>query len=148
MCPQNALVKALIDHIVLDRSEIVILDMEAGLEHFGRGTARGVDYLLIIEPTIKSLETAKRSLLLARELGISRVWCILNKVKSSEEADYIIKKAIEMNLQVKVFIPYDINVVTAELLGVSIFDYNKNSPFILAIDKLCQYLLNDWYKGK
>jgi CO dehydrogenase maturation factor len=149
MCPQNALVKALIDHIVLDRSEIVILDMEAGLEHFGRGTARGVDYLLIIiEPTIKSLETAKRSLLLARELGISRVWCILNKVKSSEEADYIIKKAIEMNLQVKAFIPYDINVVTAELLGVSIFDYNKNSPFILAIDKLCQYLLNDWYKGK
>jgi CO dehydrogenase maturation factor len=149
MCPQNALVKALIDHVVLDRNEVVILDMEPGLEHFGRGTARGVDYLLVvIEPAVKSIETARRSALLARELGISKVWCILNKVKSDEEANYIIKKAEEMGLQVKAVIPYDNNVVVAELLGVSILDYNKDSPFVLAVDKLCQYLLDDWYRGK
>jgi len=148
MCPQNAIVRALVDHIVLDRSEVVILDMEAGLEHFGRGTARGVDYLLIVmEPTLKSLETAKRSLFLARELGISRVWCVLNKVRSSEEVDYIVKKALDLELHVKALIPYDTNVETAELLGVSILDYNKNSPFVLAVDKLCHYLLNDWYRN-
>ncbi|MEM2984325.1 MAG: AAA family ATPase [Candidatus Jordarchaeaceae archaeon] len=61
MCPSNALIRALLSHMVLKRDEVVILDMEAGIEHLGRGTAKGVDAMIIvIEPGTKSLDLAKR----------------------------------------------------------------------------------------
>jgi len=146
LCPQNALVKSLVDHIVLARNEVVVLDMEAGLEHFGRGTAKGVDYLLIVmEPTIKSLETARRSITLVRELGIGRVWGILNKVRSDEEVEFINRKSRDLGIDIVSTIPYDDNVVTAEMAGVSILDYDSNSPFVSAVSRLCDILLKDWY---
>jgi CO dehydrogenase maturation factor len=148
MCPQNTLVKALVEHIVLERKDVVVLDLEAGLEHFGRGTARGVDYLLIVmEPTLKALETAKRSFLLAKELGIGRVWGVLNKVKSSDEEKYFIEKAHEFGLPVKISIPFDSNVEVTERLGVAVLDYSRESPFISAVDRLCQCIISDWYRG-
>ncbi len=146
MCPQNALVKALVDHIVLARDEVVILDMEAGLEHFGRGTARGVDYLLVVmEPTVNSLENAARSVALAKELGIGKVWCVLNKVRSQEEVEYVQERSQSLGLHIRAVIPYDSYVTTAELRGVPILDYDNNSLFVLAVDELCRNVLGDWY---
>jgi len=146
MCPQNALVRALVEHVVLARDEVVILDMEAGLEHFGRGTTRGVDYLLVVmEPAASSLENAARSLALARELGIGRVWGVLNKVRVREEVEYVLERLRGLGLHVRAVIPYDSYVTTAELLGVPILDYSDSSPFVLAVDELCRNLLSDWY---
>jgi CO dehydrogenase maturation factor len=146
MCPQNSLIRALVDHIVLARDEVVILDMEAGLEHFGRGTAKSVDYLLVVmEPTASSLENAARSVALAKELGISRVWCLLNKVRNQEEVEYVRERSRSLGLHIRVVIPYDSYVTTAELRGVPVLDYSNNSPFVLAVDELCKNLLSDWY---
>lgn len=79
MCPENAFVREVTAHLLTERNEIVILDLEAGLEHLGRGTARGVDVMLIVLGSSRqSLETGKRIRSLARELGIPRVWAVAN----------------------------------------------------------------------
>ncbi|MGD9338600.1 MAG: AAA family ATPase, partial [Syntrophobacterales bacterium] len=61
LCPENALLKTLVSHLILARGEIVIMDMAAGLEHLGRGTAQAVDRLIIVvEPGRRSIEVAQR----------------------------------------------------------------------------------------
>ena len=72
-CPESVLLKSLVRHLVLKRDEMVILDMEAGIEHLGRGTAMGVDAMLaVVEPGQRSVETAHRVREMAAALGISR----------------------------------------------------------------------------
>ncbi len=79
MCPENAFVREVLDHILTERNEVVILDLEAGYEHLGRGTARGVDVLLIVLGSSRqSLETAKRIRSLAAQLRIEKVWTVAN----------------------------------------------------------------------
>jgi len=89
-CPANALLRALLRHLVLDRDELVVVDMEAGIEHLGRATAQGVDALLVVvEPDLRSLETAARILPLAREIGLGRVWAVGNKVEGAEDEEFL-----------------------------------------------------------
>ncbi|MEM2021815.1 MAG: AAA family ATPase [Zestosphaera sp.] len=148
LCPQNALIKALIDHVILKRGEVIVMDMEAGLEHFGRATARGVDVLLVImEPTYKSLETARRSSNYARELGIKNVWGVLNKVMNEREAEEFSRRAEEMGVEVKAVIPFDVNVVEAEKLGIAIIDYNEDTVFTRSLEKLCDLISEDITRG-
>ncbi len=86
-CPENAFLKALLRHLMTEREEVVILDMEAGIEHLGRGTVEAVDSLIIVvEPNQLSVETAKRIKNLAREIGLSRIQVVGNKVR--EESDW------------------------------------------------------------
>ncbi len=86
ICPQSTLLKRLVSHVVLQRKELVLLDMEAGIEHLGRGTAGGVDALLVVvDPDRQSIQTARTIDRLARETGIEKIFVILNKVRSSEE---------------------------------------------------------------
>jgi CO dehydrogenase maturation factor len=81
MCPENAFVREVLDHILTERNEVVILDLEAGYEHLGRGTARGVDVLLVVLGSSRqSFETAKRIRSLASELQIEEVWAVVNGV--------------------------------------------------------------------
>jgi CO dehydrogenase maturation factor len=85
-CSPSALLKALMLHVLAQPDEWVLLDMEAGLEHLGRGSSSGVDCLLIVvEPFHNSLETARRIGVLAGDLGIKKVWLIANKTTSEEE---------------------------------------------------------------
>ena len=59
LCPENAFVRSLLSHLVFQTGQMVILDMEAGVEHLGRGTARGVDAMLVVvEPGLRSIQTA------------------------------------------------------------------------------------------
>ena len=84
---------------MIARREWVILDMEAGIEHLGRGTALGVDAMLVVvEPNRTSLETAFRIRRLAGDLGIRRVQVIGNKVRSPEEERYIRENAGELEI--------------------------------------------------
>ena len=79
MCPENAFVREVLDHILTERNEVVLLDLEAGYEHLGRGTARGVDVLLIVLGSSRqSLETARRIRSLSAQLGIGEVWAVAN----------------------------------------------------------------------
>ncbi|MBL7170609.1 MAG: AAA family ATPase [Candidatus Omnitrophica bacterium] len=89
-CPENTFLKALLNHLLIARDDIVIIDMEAGIEHLGRGTASGVDILLIVvEPTSRSIETAFRINKLAGEIGIKKILVIGNKVTGRRDIDFI-----------------------------------------------------------
>ncbi len=84
-CPESVLLKSLVRHLVLKRDELVILDMEAGIEHLGRGTATGVDLLLVVvEPGQRSVDTAHHIREMAASLGIQQFAVVVNKSTSAE----------------------------------------------------------------
>jgi len=79
-CSPNALLKALLAHMIIERRQWVIVDLEAGVEHLGRGTVQFVDGLVVVsEPSMRSLQTAARISSLAQELGLSRQALIINR---------------------------------------------------------------------
>ena len=89
-CPENVFLKNLLSHIVLVSGEFVIADMEAGIEHLGRGTARGVDLMLVVvEPTIQSTRTAQSILQLAAQISIPNVRIIGNKIGSDADRAFL-----------------------------------------------------------
>jgi CO dehydrogenase maturation factor len=89
-CPQNVLLREVLSHLVLRRDEHVVVDMEAGIEHLGRGTAEGVDLMLVVvEPGWASLQTAARIQRLAADLGLPRIGALANKVASEQDSRFI-----------------------------------------------------------
>jgi CO dehydrogenase maturation factor len=94
-CPENVLLKRLFKHLVVDRDEIVILDMEAGIEHLGRGTCENMDMLIvIIEPGLRSIQTAYSVRKMSSDLGVKYVFIVINKIRSEEE-----KQLLQENLK-------------------------------------------------
>jgi len=92
VCPESAFLKALLSHIFLNRDEVVVVDMEAGVEHLGRGTAQSVDrFIIVVEPNSTSLDTARKIKQLAEGLGIKDISLIANKVRSQKDKDFINK---------------------------------------------------------
>lgn len=90
ICPESSLLRSLMRHLLVERGEIVIMDMEAGIEHLGRGTSDSVDALLVIvEPGESSIRTAYSIKKLASEIGIKRIFVVFNKINSQEEEDYL-----------------------------------------------------------
>ena len=82
MCPESAVLKALMQHLLLRIADDVILDMEAGLEHIGRASARGVDAMIaVVEPGMRSVQTAARIRRLAKDIGIARTFVVANKIR-------------------------------------------------------------------
>jgi CO dehydrogenase maturation factor len=89
-CPENAFLKNLLSYLVINSEEWVILDMEAGIEHLGRGTAIGVDHMIVVvEPNRTSVETAYRIKKLAGELNIFSVLVIGNKIQDDGEKEFL-----------------------------------------------------------
>ena len=89
-CPENVLLREVLSHLILDARQDVIVDMEAGIEHLGRGTAESVDLMLVVvEPGWASLETAGRVAKLAADLGIKRLGALANRVGSDADLEFI-----------------------------------------------------------
>lgn len=119
VCPESVLLKAFVTHLLLRSDEFVVLDMEAGVEHLGRGTAQAVDALIIaIEPGQRSIQTAQTIKRLAGDLGIERLLIVANKVHSDEEAQFL--KASLADLEFLGELPYSDLVQRAELEGASV----------------------------
>ncbi len=121
VCPEHTLVKRLMKHLLLERNEVVIMDMEAGIEHLGRGTAQSVDALIVVvEPGQRSLQTARQVTRLATDIGISNVFFVGSKVR--DEAD---KQFLEASLAdgclLGVISSSDV-LRKADMQGVSAFD--------------------------
>jgi len=117
-CAANAVVRGLLRHLVVERDEVVIVDMEAGVEHLGRGTARNVDVMLIVaDSSIKSLETAKHIYQLAKDAGIERVFLVGNKVAGELQKEAVQGFAEDNCLEVLQFVPFDQQVIDAETRG-------------------------------
>lgn len=113
-CSQNTFLGAVLRHIIF-KEDPVILDMEAGIEHLGRGTSRNVDIMIIVvEPGSKSVETAKRIKGLATDLGIKDVVAVINKFNGS---DIIEEKLKELSIPLIGKIPYDDIMVKSDLEG-------------------------------
>lgn len=90
VCPENVMLKRIINNLVLHRDDIVILDMEAGLEHLGRGTTEGMDqFIVVIEPGARSVQTYKNVKRLAEELGVKEVKVIANKIRNDEDEKFV-----------------------------------------------------------
>ncbi len=88
MCPEGAVLKALLQHLLLRLPDDVILDMEAGLEHMGRASARGVDAMIaVVEPGMRSVQTAQRIGRLAKDIGIARTLVVANKIREPKERE-------------------------------------------------------------
>ncbi|MFZ5596242.1 MAG: AAA family ATPase [Bacillota bacterium] len=91
-CRENTFLQALISALLLDRNEVVIMDMGAGIEHLSRGTARGVDLMLVVvEPSLNSVNTAKNVKKMASDLGIEKIRVVGNKIRNEKERDFIEK---------------------------------------------------------
>jgi CO dehydrogenase maturation factor len=122
ICPESALLKTLFTHLLFRKDEILILDMYAGVEHLGRATADFVDALLVVvEPTRRSLGTALQIQSLARDIGITRLWLVGNKVHNPEEAAFL--QAGLPGLPVLGLLPADLSVQEADRLGTTVYDY-------------------------
>ena len=90
VCPEHVMLKRVLSHIVFQREDVVIMDMEAGLEHLGRGTASGMDmFITVVEPGARSIQTYQRVRQLAGGLGIGRVAVAANKIRTPEDEAYI-----------------------------------------------------------
>jgi CO dehydrogenase maturation factor len=119
-CPESVLLKSLVSHLVLRHGEIVILDMEAGIEHLGRGTATGVDIMLVVvEPGQRSIETARRVLGMSSDLGIGRFGIVLNKTPDPEEDARWIQSEFGVEHLLGV-IPLDVRIAKADRQGIAL----------------------------
>jgi len=117
-CPESTLLQALLSHLLLARDEVVILDMEAGIEHLGRGTTEAVDKLIIVvEPGRRSLETATNIRELAGEIGVKHIALVGNKVRNESDREFLIENLPDFTFLG--FIPYDQAVVEADQANLS-----------------------------
>lgn len=90
ICPESALLKALMTHLVLYQKDVVVMDMEAGIEHLGRGTAQGMDRLVIVvEPGRRSIETAAKVRGLTEDIGLNKVVAVGSKVRNPKEEEFL-----------------------------------------------------------
>ncbi len=121
VCPESALLRNLVSHLLLERSEVVIMDMEAGLEHLGRGTARGVDaFIIVVEPGKRSLLTAQAIGRLAEELGVARRFVVGSKTQNEVDRQFIVDNLPD--LRVVGFVNYDPRITEADRLGTGVFE--------------------------
>ncbi len=139
-CPENALLQTLITHLLLARDEVVILDMEAGIEHLGRATAKAVDKLIIVvEPGRRSIETAHTIKKLAQDIGLTNIAIVGNKIRSQAEREFITSSLPGFSFLG--FISYDQAIVDADLAGLSVLDASQK--VIAEVRNIYQALLSN-----
>ncbi|MFH1032188.1 MAG: carbon monoxide dehydrogenase accessory protein CooC [Chloroflexota bacterium] len=130
-CPENAMLQALVSHLLLARNEVIIMDMEAGIEHLGRATAKAVDELIIVvEPARRSIETANKIRQLAGDMGLQNISIVGNKIRSQTEKEFLTSSLADFKFLG--FIPYESALTEADIAGVSIID---SSPKVMAAVK-------------
>ena len=121
MCPESALLRNLLNHLLLRRSEVVIMDMDAGVEHLGRGTTRAVDaFIIVVEPGRRSIQTAEAIKNLAKDLGIEKCYVVGSKTTSDADRRFIIDNM--PGFEVLGFINHNPMIIEADLKGMSVFD--------------------------
>jgi len=120
-CPENVLLRRLISHLILKRDEVVILDMEAGIEHLTRGTTAGVDaFIVVVEPGQRSIQTARQIESLARGLGVRDVYVVGNKIQ--RPSDRVFLESQLEGMKFLGFMTWSDEVSKADLEGRSPYD--------------------------
>ncbi len=121
LCPESTLLKNLVMHIVLARDEVVVMDMEAGIEHLGRATATAVDKLIVVvEPGRRSIDTANHIRQLAQEIHLEKIAVVGNKIRSPKDEAFIREHLADF--EIMGFLPYANELIEADLEGQSPYD--------------------------
>jgi len=127
VCPESVMLKALIQHLVLARDEVVVMDMEAGVEHLGRATSMGVDLMaVVVNPGRRSIQAARKILPLARDLKIKRLGVVLNRSGGSEDEQTVCEILPEFEFLGA--IPERAEILAADREGVRPFDELSAAP--------------------
>jgi len=138
-CPEHVLLQALVSHLLLARNEVVILDMEAGIEHLGRATAKAVDKLIVVvEPGRRSVETAYHISKLAQDIGLQNIAVVGNKVRSQSDIEFLVSGL--PGFEFLGFIPYDQALVDADLANLPVLD--SSQLIMTAVKDIHQALLS------
>ena len=121
VCPEHVMLKALISSLVFRKDDVVVMDMEAGLEHLGRGTASMMDrFIVVIEPGARSIQTYEKVRKLAADLGITNVQVVANKVRDESDEAFI-RASIPADALLG-FLHYNPEVIDADRRGLSPYD--------------------------
>ena len=124
VCPEHVMLRRIINNLVLHRDDVVILDMEAGLEHLGRGTTESMDqFIVVIEPGARSVQTYKNVKRLAEDLGVKQVRVVANKVRNAEDEEFVKSRIPAEDLLG--FIHYNTEVMDADRQGKSPYDFSN-----------------------
>ncbi len=122
ICPESAMLKTLFTHLLFRKDDVLILDMYAGVEHLGRATVDFVDAMIVVvEPTRRSLGTARQIKKLAEDIGLKRLWLVGNKVRDEGEAAFLYEQSPGM--PVLGMLPADLGVQQADRLGIPVYDH-------------------------
>ena len=141
MCAPNSVIRAMLRHLIVERGEAVVLDLEAGVEHIGRGTAKQVDALLIVaDSNLKSLEIAKHIYDLASKAGMQHLYLVGNRVMNPTQEEAIRSFAEKSSLPILALIPFDAKITGENLLGEPPLK-QKEIEAVRAIDNICEALL-------
>jgi CO dehydrogenase maturation factor len=135
-CPANTLARRLVSHLS-GEADILVMDMEAGVEHLGRGTTRSAEALLIVaEPGLKSIETALQIGRLAKDLHIPNLFAVVNKVRPGDNPDEIAARLLGIGIKTIFALPYDNAMETAERRGIHGMDISGGERMKQYMDEL------------
>jgi CO dehydrogenase maturation factor len=117
-CPMGVLSREFLKKLTLAKDEVAIVDMEAGVEHFGRGVETSIDsVLIVVEPPLESVSVGQKIHDLALGIGIKNVWAVLNKVPSEEIANRLKAELQERQIDVVGCIYFDADIFRSSLDG-------------------------------
>jgi CO dehydrogenase maturation factor len=141
-CPANSVTRALIRHLVVDRDDAVVMDMEAGIEHLGRGTAEHVDMMVVVsDANKKSLSVAATIARMAQDAGIHRVELVGNRIANPDEESLVRSFAREHQLNVLGIIPFDPAVIRAGIAGTPVMAL-EGTPAFQTIEKIRHIIMH------
>ena len=126
VCPEHVMLKSILSALTYRKNDVVIMDMEAGLEHLGRGTAANMDqFIVVIEPGARSVQTYHNVKRLANDLGVKRVRVVANKVRDEKDEQFVRNAIPEEDLLG--MIHYNLEVMDADRNGQSPYDYSPTA---------------------
>lgn len=126
VCPEHVMLKAVLSSLTYRKDDVVIMDMEAGLEHLGRGTASNMDqFIVVIEPGARSVQTYRNVKRLASDLGVKRVRVVANKVRDERDEEFIRNSIPAEDLLG--FVHYNLEIMDADRNGQSPYDYSPTA---------------------
>jgi len=126
VCPEHVMLKSILSAMTYRKDDVVIMDMEAGLEHLGRGTAANMDqFIVVIEPGARSVQTYRNVKRLASDLGVKRVRVVANKVRDAQDEEFV--KANIPQQDLLGMIHYNTEVIDADRQGKSPYDFSPTA---------------------
>lgn len=146
-CGSHASVRGMLGEILASDADVTVVDMEAGLEHLSRagGTLRYVDHLMVVvEPYVKAIETARRTLVLARDLGIKKISILGSKVRDDAERGVLEHFCVDEGVELIGIIPYDDIARLADRDGVPVIERGPDSAMVVAVNSLAEKLERTW----